>query len=485
MTVACYARKSNDRKNDSIENQFSIIEEYISQNHELLDAEILHFSDEGTSGISMQREAFSELLTRVRKREIDCIVVKDLSRLGRNYLDVCKLTESILPFMGVRLIAISDNFDSKYRNQNTMDLPTAFTAVLNEYYSIEASKKISNSCRERIFKGEFIGKVPYGYCFVDKKTVKVNKEQAKIVREIFRLFSKGKSTLEIAKTLNERGVPTQDNSKWTMGGVRNVLKNENYIGKKISLKEKRDLKTKQVLPRNKNEWYVDENAFKPIVKLELFEKVQSMLKKGKRKDTTPHHIMANKLYCAGCGRTMRRNVHFYCRNGYVTGLKPCFEGSLKRDVLYSAVLEKVKDFIGQELKNNQYFSFSDKLKIQEEIINLKEKKADIFESFFANEIDEIEFARLNKAVSDEILRRQEMLKEVNRVVALNTKFGGKERPIDTLKCLYEADELCHEHMQFVKRINVFDAENFEIILESDSPLTVVCRNFDMFEEVIF
>jgi len=108
MTVACYARKSTDKINDSIENQFLMIDDYISHQQELKDSKVLHFSDDGFTGINMQRDAFQELLAKVRQREIDVIIVKDLSRLGRNYLDVCKLTESIFPFMKIRLIAISD-----------------------------------------------------------------------------------------------------------------------------------------------------------------------------------------------------------------------------------------------------------------------------------------------------------------------------------------------------------------------------------------
>lgn len=156
MTIACYARKSNEKKNDSVENQLSIIRSYIKRQKEFLDAEILQFSDDGFSGIDINRDAFQELLSKVRQRGVDVIVVKDLSRLGRNYLDVCKLTDSILPFMGVRLIAVSENYDSKYRQRNTMDLPTTFKAVLNEYYVVESSEKIRKSFRMRIRNGEFI-----------------------------------------------------------------------------------------------------------------------------------------------------------------------------------------------------------------------------------------------------------------------------------------------------------------------------------------
>ena len=115
MKIACYAQKSNDFKNDSIENQFSIIMDYISHQKDMQNAEILRFSDNGATGLNINRNAFQEL-------------------------------GSIFPFMKVRLIAVSEHYDSKYRKINSMDLSSAFKAVLNEYYVLESSKKVRNSC---------------------------------------------------------------------------------------------------------------------------------------------------------------------------------------------------------------------------------------------------------------------------------------------------------------------------------------------------
>lgn len=483
MIIACYARKSNEKKNDSIENQLSIISRYISQQKDLQGAEILQFSDDGFSGIDINRDSFQELLSRVRQREIDVIVVKDLSRLGRNYLDVCKLTDSIFPFMGVRLIAVSENYDSKYQQRNTMDLPTAFKAVLNEYYVMESSEKIRKSCRMRIQNGAFIGDVSYGYFLSDKYTPVIDEEKAEIIREIFMLYLDGSTTRDIAKTLNKRGVPTAHGKKWTFGRIHAVLKNEQYIGKRVSLTRTMDVKRKCYVPNDESDWYVDETAFPPIIEYEVFTKVQERIRSYTKRDMTEHHIMARKLYCAGCGRTMQRGRNFYCKNGYVTGETACFTGVMKREVLYKAVLEEVKQYIGSEFPDGKSsFSFSDMVKIETAITDLKEKKAEVFERFFRGEITESEFREQNEAVSSEITANKDALSECRRIVALGTKYGSSERPIDTLKRLYDADELSKEHMQFVKRINVFDAEHFEILLQDSSPLEVLCRNMSIYEE---
>lgn len=483
MTIACYARKSNNKENDSIENQLSIIRDYINRQNDFHNAEILQFSDNGASGLDLNRDAFQELLSKVRQREIDVVIVKDLSRLGRNYLDVCKLTDSIFPFMRVRLIAISENYDSKYRKINTMDLPSAFKSVLNEYYAMETSEKIRNSYKQRIKNGEFTGTIAYGYIRKDRYTIVIDEGKAEIVRKIFSLYLEKKKYIDVVRFLNENQIPTPSSrtSKWIAGTVRGILKNEQYTGKRVSLTHYKDVKTKKNIPNDKSEWYINEHAFPPIISREIFEEVQNILPKSKKVTASESHIMARKLYCAVCGKALHKNRNFYCRSSYQTGEKPCFHGSLKRDFLYRAVLERVKEFISSDISSSRLkFSFSDIARIETEISVLKEKKAEIFEQLFNSSITQNEFEKQNTDVSSQITAKQNKLKICRRTVALNTKYGS-ERPIDTLKRLYSSDELTKEHMQFVERINVFDSEHFEIIMQPDSPLAVLCKNMDIYD----
>ena len=483
MIVACYARKSTEKINDSIENQFLVIDDYISHQNELKNAEVLHFADDGFTGINMERDSFQELLTKVRQREIDVIVVRDLSRLGRNYLDVCKLTESIFPFMKVRLIAISDKYDSNFRSEHRIDLPTAFMAVMNEYYAVESSRKIQKSCETRIRNGEYRGYVSYGYFLSDRYTPVIDEEKAAVVREIFSMYLEGKSTLDIARWLNLNGILTNRGVKWTSGTIKHILKNEQYIGKKVALKQVKNVKTRKYKPTDESTWYVNENAFPPIIEREVFEKVQSMIPKQKSRNTKEKSIMARKLYCAGCGRTMRQEKNFYCRNGYVTGEQACFKGSLNRQILLDAVLKKVKHYLKAELEKYHFScSLSDISKHEKELSVLKEEKAKIFDSFLQGNMSESVFQTEKQRILSVIELKQEEIKECRRMTALNTKFSS-ERPIDILKRLYDTPELTKEHMQFVKRINVFDRNTFEIHLYSDSPLTVLCRNMNIYEEI--
>ncbi len=484
MKVACYARTSADLHTDSIENQFAIIEQCIRSKPDLQGAEILRFADNGQSGIDTERTAFQELLAKVRQRSVGCIVVKDFSRLGRNYLDICKLTESILPFMGVRLISVGENYDSDEKTANAVDLSMAFKSVLNEYYVIETSEKLRHSCRMRIENGDYIGHVPYGYQRRDKKTIIINEERAAVVREIFSQFISGCSTLDIASGLNQKGIPTCEGRKWTAAKIRLILKNESYTGKRVALKETRDVKSKQKIVNAENEWLVNDNGYPTIISIDTYNTAQTMLPVGIRRNVRDKHLMARKLFCAGCGRTLYRNYYdFGCKLPLTTGETACFEGSIKMEVLYPAVLDKVKKAINSELQTyKKQFSFSEIVKIETEITGLKEEKAELFELMLTDQIGQEDFNARNGRITKQIAQKQQIAEEKRHCYALTAKLGSSERPIETLKRLYAADELNREHMQFVKRITVTDPEHFEIELMDESPLEVLCRNVGIYEE---
>ena len=483
MNVAYYARTSVDLHTDSIENQFAIMERCIRSKPDLQGAQILYFADKGQSGIDTEREAFQELLAQVRQRRIDCIIIKDFSRLGRNYLDVCKLTESILPFMGVRLISVNENYDS-VKAANAVELSTAFKSVLNEYYVIETSEKLKHSCRMRIKSGDFIGHVPYGYYRIDKQHIGIHEEQAAVVREIFSQFVSGCSTLDIAAELNRKRIPTCEGKKWTAAKVRLILKNESYTGKRVSLKETRDIKTKQKIQNPESSWFVDEHGYPAIISGDIYSTVQQMLPVGVRRNVRDQHLMARKLFCAGCGRTLYRNYYdFGCKLPLTTGENACFVGSLKMDILYPAVLDKVKTIIKSELDNyKKQFSFSEIVKLEAEITRLKEEKAALFEQMLTEQIRQEECQIRKRSITKQIADKQQIADEKRRCYALTAKLDSAERPIQTLKRLYEADELNHEHMKFVKRITVSDPDHFEIELMDGSSLEILCRNVGIYEE---
>jgi DNA invertase Pin-like site-specific DNA recombinase len=161
MTIAYYSRLSSEKNdNISVENQTAIIEEFVKSNSDFCGANILHFVDSGFSGITMNRPNFQQMLTKVRARMIDVVIVKDFSRLSRNYLDVCRLSESIFPFMKVRLIAVSDCYDSNREDCNTSTIAVAFKAILSEFHVLETSDKLLKTYKQKILDGGFYGSLP-------------------------------------------------------------------------------------------------------------------------------------------------------------------------------------------------------------------------------------------------------------------------------------------------------------------------------------
>jgi DNA invertase Pin-like site-specific DNA recombinase len=484
MKIACYARKSNNLKNESIENQFSIIEKHIAAQADLSGADILHYSDEGESGISTKRDKFQELLSKVREREIDVIVVKDLSRLGRNYLDVIKLVDSIFPFMGVRIIAVSDGYDSKYKSNTVIDLPLAFTAILNEFHVTELSDKSRKSFAHRIKNGALYGDLSFGYYYGKNREVLIDNKKAEIVRNVFKMFVAGKSTLDIARNLNECGIQTNRGKQWLAIGVLRMLTNTDYIGIKRFFTSVKDLKTKRRTPAKEENVFVNENSLPPIIDSSLFEKARAMIKTRENPYVPEYHVMARKLYCAHCKRTLRRNKNFSCASSSLTGAKSCFQGTLKRDVLYPAVLKEIKAYIGKEINHTKRrYSFSDKKKLENALSGLLEQRAQIYEKFMDGKIEQSEFNQLKTNVNEKIVQQNKSIDEWRKQQALVTKTLAKESPIALLKRLYNTEELTKEHMQFVKIINVYDVNHYVIILHEESPLTVLCRNISIYEEV--
>lgn len=457
------------------------MENFISSKKEFFEADIIRLADIGKSGVTTERPEFQKLLTKVRERTIDVVIVKDLSRLARNYLDICKLTDSIFPFMGVRLIAIADNYDSDVKQQTLIDLGTAFKSILDEYYVIQTSEKIRASAKTRISSGQLLGSMPYGYDRVDKYTAAINEKQAVIIRKVFDLFTNGKSASQIAGTLNTE---YSEEKVWTSNSVRRILRCECYIGKKVSLTSRKNIKTKRREPVDSSEWYINENAFPPIIDKETFIKAQDHFRISNRKTSVVEkHIMARKLYCAGCGRTPRRSkASFACINGYFTGKQACFDGYISKELIYPAVLNKVKEYIYSSLKEfNLNYSFSDIVSIECELDRLRSSKAKIFEALLDKTISEERFRAANEKISADITEKKNKLLRCKKAVALKSKYKS-ERIIDTLKRLLASQELTKEHMMFVRRINVFDKEHFKIIVEEENALTILCRNVDFYEE---
>ena len=305
--IAIYIRLSaedgdlSDEKSESnsVVNQRAYIRRFIELRPEFAGAQILEFCDDGYSGTNMERPAVRRLLEQVRQRKINCIIVKDMSRFGRDYIVVGDYLEQIFPFLDVRFIAINDSYDSKDHKYGSAGLiDVSFRNVIYDLYSKDLSEKVRSTKKQLAEKGYCVA--PYAFFGYqkapgNKHTLLVDEDAAAVVRRVFGLFTSGLSTTDIARKFNTEGVLTplqrkrlqavsrkwncvdQNKNYWTSSMVRKILDDERYTGKAIYGKTTRKkVGSSRVKAVTENQWTVVDGAFPAIITQEVFDTAKSL-----------------------------------------------------------------------------------------------------------------------------------------------------------------------------------------------------------------
>ena len=291
---AIYVRLSKeDEDGDSIENQTALLKEYVSRQDDMILENV--FADNGFTGTNFDRPEFQHMMEIVKSGKINCIVVKDLSRLGRNYIEAGDYIEKLFPFLKVRFVAVNDHFDTK-DGYDTSALIVPIKNMVNTVYARDISKKIISTFRAKQKNGEYIGlAAPFGYSKdpEDKNHFVIDPDAAGIVRRIFLLRKEGKGTGLITKQLNEediscprryrfeKGLASSDKYKearWTDSTVKRILTSEVYVGNTVQGKQRQELCNNVPKHRtDKSEWIVAENTHEPIIDRELFDEVKEIM----------------------------------------------------------------------------------------------------------------------------------------------------------------------------------------------------------------
>ena len=336
--TAIYARISRDKKekpSDSIENQIALCESFIQKSEDFSLAGI--YKDIAKTGTDFERPDFENLMDEVRMGKVNCIVVKDLSRFGRNYTELGNFIEKIFPFLGVRFVAVNDNLDTFHMDDPNKSLEVILKNIVNETYATDISKKVSSSHQMRIKQGGFIcGAAPYGYVArKDEDGIRrlyPDENTAPIVKEIFDAYLKGLSTLGISKLLLEKrvyiatdyrkfGKAVSDSEEairiWQPTTILQVLKNRAYTGTLIQGRNQKHLYEGKSRERLSEEhWTVTENAHEAIISMDTFEKVQEKIseksapiKRSRKENATAKDdtIFRGMVYCNLCQKRM--SVH--------------------------------------------------------------------------------------------------------------------------------------------------------------------------------
>ena len=292
-----YTRLSQDRKEEYRDKSNSLAMQEklcIKEAKEKEISVVKVYQDYEYTGTNFKRPAFNEMMEDVKKRKINCIIVKDLSRFGREYLEIGNYIEKVFPFLGIRFISVNDHFDTENESDDKKEFEITIKNIINDMYAKDISKKVSSTKHAKMKQGYFIGAfAPYGYKSVKKgkgKVLIVDENTRKVVELIFNLAYKGMSQLQIARELTlEYTTPWQymktgmavrekdDKKQWSEGSIAQILKNEAYIGNMVQgMNEKKcEIETKGKY-KPVQEWIKIENTHEAIIDKEKFFAVQRM-----------------------------------------------------------------------------------------------------------------------------------------------------------------------------------------------------------------
>lgn len=402
--TALYARLSvedNGKDADSIENQLRLLEDYVSRQPELEQTAV--FVDNGFTGTNTARPEYIRMMDAIRSGRIDCIVVKDLSRLGRNYIETSEFIEKICPFFGIRFVAVNNGLDTEQMTSQAQ-LHAALTNVVNDFYARDISRKVSTALRAKMERGEYIGNyAPYGYRKdpADKNHLIPDPATAPVIQRIYALRAAGQSYMGICKILNaeniaspgqyrlENGIVTNNNVKqhkllWNKHIVTEILKNPVYIGHLVQRKGSQSLyKGVAYHLTEEQERITVYNTHTPLIAPEIFEQVQAMNRAAAAKQKAnagkyaalpkAENFYKKKFVCAHCGAVMKLHRSFNTKHDKVYfmfkcptyaehGSAACMDVKIRKAELDQAVLAMV---------NKQMEAFLDMEKTVRQVLQRK------------------------------------------------------------------------------------------------------------------
>ena len=451
------SREDGDKEeSNSVTGQKDLIRDYMTRHPELRECGMK--VDDGFTGSNFDRPAFQEMMAEVKAGKINCIVVKDLSRFGRDHLEAGEYLERIFPFLGVRFIAINDNYDSLNSNAESDELIVPFKNLINEAYCRDTSIKIRSQLEIKRKRGDFIGSFAvFGYQKdpADHHHLLVDEYAADVVRDIFRWKLEGLSAGDIAIRLNDDGIPTpmdykqsqginystsfrvKEKSEWSAGMILRILKNPVYIG---VLEQGRvttpSYRVKRLVNKPREEWAVVENCHEAIIGRYDFESVQKVLALDARTTESGQTVdlFSGMVNCGECGGAMIRKTvpsgkkkytYFVCATH--KNEKTCFPHSIRDAALAEIVLDFLKKHIRDVIDLADLLALTDtaqlqKAKVQKlrERLDAKEAEIDrfhrllcsLYENLADGLIDQSEYQNLKKSYTNRRAHAEEQAEAI-------------------------------------------------------------------------
>ncbi|MCH5272924.1 MAG: recombinase family protein [Lachnospiraceae bacterium] len=516
-----YARLSSGQdagKNESLAVQIEIAKKFTEEFNRKKTGERIDviecYTDLGKTGSNFEREGFRRLLRDIRNREINCVIVKDLSRFGRNYLETGNYIEKIFPFLGVRFISVADGYDTGEAENEKKQMVSEIKNLVNDMYAKDFSKKAKLHLRQKREDGSYVGgPPPYGYKAEQngrKRVLVPDETAADIVRFIYEKFAETESYAAVAKELSRRKInPPYRYRKtrqvfWASGGesykgwdkstVTRILKSETYSGTLVQGKTGITAgNAKKRIRTAKRDWVITRDAQKPLVDEELYGKTAEICRKIEKQGTSPacaakressaENIFDGILYCGICGRKMTvKNGIYYADGETVQHDNRIAEAELAELLLpllrteFAVFLNYTKQY---EYGRKRMAEAAQKIQIRhrktdEKIQRICEEESNLYMNYRAGKISREQYALLKKGQEDKLtdLRKQKesQAKERENFCKLSENYLVSVKKLLELRSEKEFGKEMAE--EFLSRLYVYPGKRIEVVLKiSDNNLT--------------
>ena len=508
-------------ESNSISNQRKLIYDFMKSHPELDLYD--EYKDDGKSGSNFDRAEFQRMMKDIEAGKVNCVVVKDQSRFGRDYIDVGKYKEKIFPKLGVRFITINEGYDSLSATSSD-DLAFTINSFVYDFYIRDISTKIRTNLTAKKQNGEYAGAfVAYGYVkdSNDKSKLVVDPFAADVVKDIFRWKIEGLSPQNIAVRLNGLGIPSpaeykklsgsnyktsfQTSSKavWSHVSVRRILKNEIYLGVMIQGKRTTpNYKTKTVVTKAESEWLRVEGTHEAIISVRDFELVQELLRDDThcRAGDVTVPVYAGRIYCGDCGAAAVRKTVSYAGRHYVYYVcnankhdkTVCSRHSIREDVLdrviYQTVRHQIDLLLDVDKALRQFENLSwekHKLKqldasieIQEEVVRKNNTlRLGIYEDLRAGLLDRSEYESLKKELAERIAEATAAIEKLNKEKREILDGVSKQQSwIEQFRQYENVTELTRPMViHLIERINIFEDSHIEIVFRHRNQIKEILR----------
>lgn len=500
--VALYCRLSRAdaefgqvvNESESIKNQIDQLLKYTTEMPEHEYMEVLVFVDDGYTGRNFKRPDFIKLHKMILEKMVDCIIVKDFSRFGRDYIELGDYLEQIFPMYGIRFISVNDHYDTKLQTEpNPVDV--GFKNLLYTYYSKDLSKKARKSVEQRKREGCFTcGPVRFGFVKKagSKVELEIDEKAAQIIRYVFTLAENGMKTKEIAVRLNKEGIMTpamysykynrkckwnmikKEQNSWTQSGVAKILRDERYTGTYIE----------DVEGENGKECIRILGKYPEIVNYDTFRDAQKVMinRKYPNKSGASDNVFKGIIKCGHCNHALalsrgKQDRYYYCKNSKFDISQGCQEEHFSEQELKDCVLKAIQDYLlmlnmaGQDKVNDynrQYRRKSkiDKIRLEKESRELEAKFFSLYEQYKSGILDKKSFIEKRGTINN---RKKEVEEELKMIYEQRSKVIELEERKKQIQHESVVDLTEEVVGKYIKRLIIYGQNDMKIIWNLRNP----------------